>query len=194
MDISNIKPILESGFKNPIKGGLILTLTNIIPTFTILSIPKTKVINYNKSSKYLFITYTLSFILIFLIAIKTISVLGIYLTSAYQYPEYIVLKKISLLDFFDKIENIIFIKWILTSFCSLSIMIYYLTNSIKKDNKKKLIPTIITLIIIFLSISHFKNNTIFTNFIENIYPYTNLLLLFIIIIISINIFIKNLNK
>ena len=193
-DLSNIKPILEYGFSNPIKGGFILTLTNIVPTIAILTIPKNNVINYPKLPKYLLGTYTLSYVLMFLIAFKTISILGIDLTEMYQYPEYIVLKKISILNFFDKIENIIFIKWILTSFSSLTLMIYYLNNSIKKENTKIILPTIITALIVFTATFYFENNTKFTNFIEYIYPYINLFLLIIIIIIALNIFAKKIIK
>lgn len=190
IDTSNLKPILEHGITNPIKGGIIITLTNIIPIIAILIIPKNKIINYPKIPKYLFATYTASYIIMFLITIKTISVLGINLTEIYQHPEYIVLKKISILNFFDKIENIIFIKWILSSFSSLTILVYFLSNSIKKGPTKKILPLIMVTLIITISHLFIKNNTIFTNFIESIYPYINLFLLIIIIIISINIFFQ----
>jgi len=190
IDTSNLKPFLEHGITNPIKGGIIITLTNIIPIIAILIIPKNKIINYPKIPKYLFLTYTTSYIIMFLITIKTISVLGINLTEMYQHPEYIVLKKISILNFFDKIENIIFIKWILSSFSSLTILVYFLSNSAKKATTKKILPLIMVTIIITISHLFIKNNTIFTNFIESIYPYINLFLLIIMIIIVLNIFIK----
>ena len=61
MDISNIKPILEYGISRPIIGGIILTLTNIVPIFSILSIPKNQIIGYSKINKYLIICYIFSF-------------------------------------------------------------------------------------------------------------------------------------
>ncbi len=190
IDKSNLKPILENGLIPPLKGSIYLTLTNIVPTLAILTIPKSKVIDYPKINKFLIISYTLSYIIIFLISIKTISILGLNLTEIYEYPEYIVLKKISLFNFFDKIENIIFIKWILTSFSTLSLLIYYLNNSIKTKKQNIITPIIITTIIVLISTYYFKNNTLFTNFIETKYSYINLILLAIFAIITISIVIK----
>ncbi len=190
IDKSNLKPILENGITPPLKGSIYLTLTNIVPTLAILTIPKNKIIDYPKINKYLIISYTLSYIIILLISIKTLSILGLNLTNLYEYPEYIVLKKISLFNFFDKIENIIFIKWILTSFSTLSLLIYYLSNSIKIKKNNNIMPFLITTIIILISTYYFKNNTLFTNFIETKYPYINLILLIIFIFITITISLK----
>lgn len=190
IDKSNLKPILENGITSPLKGSIYLTLTNIVPTLAILTIPKNNVINHSKINKYLFISYTLSYIIILLISIKTLSILGLNLTNLYEYPEYIVLKRISLFNFFDKIENIIFIKWILTSFSTLSLLIYYLSNSIKTKKNNNIMPFLITTIIILISTYYFKNNTLFTNFIETKYPYINLILLIIFIFITITISLK----
>ena len=194
MDKSNLLPILENGINCPLKGSLYLTLTNIVPTLAILIIPKNNIIDHSKINKYLFISYTLSYIIILLISIKTLSILGINLTKLYEYPEYIVLKKISLFNFFDKIENIIFIKWILTSFSTLSLLIYYLSNLIKINKNNNIIPLLITTIIILISTYYFKNNTLFTNFIETKYPYINLTLLIIFIFIALTISIKKRTK
>lgn len=190
IDKSNLKPILENGITPPLKGSIYLTLTNIVPTLAILTIPKNNVINHSKINKYLFISYTLSYIIILLISIKTLSILGLNLTNLYEYPEYIVLKRISLFNFFDKIENIIFIKWILTSFSTLSLLIYYLSNSIKIKKNNNIMPFLITTLIILISTYYFKNNTLFTNFIETKYPYINLILLIIFIFITITISLK----
>lgn len=188
-ETSNIKPILENGLKFPIKGGIVLTLTNVIPIFTLLMVPKAKIKNNQKTNKHLVIFYTIAFFLAFLAILLTIGSLGIYLCNLYQYPEYTVLKKISLFDFLDRIENFVYVKWILSSVVCLSLIINYLNTGIKKDSKK-LLPTIIIIIMIYLALKIFKNNTIFYNFILNIYPYTCLFLLSIFIIIGINIIIR----
>lgn len=188
-ETSNIKPILEHGFNKPMIGGVALTLTNIVPIFMLLIVPKDKVEHNQKTKKHLIIFYTLGFIFMFLAILLTIGSLGIYLSDIYQYPEYTVLKKISLFEFIDRIENFIYIKWILSSFICLSLVIYYINHSIKK-NSKKLFPTIITAIIIALSLIIFKNNTIFYTISLNVFPYICLLLFIIYIIIGINIMIR----
>lgn len=189
-DTSNIKPILENGIKPPIEGGMILTLTNIVPIIIMLIVPKNKIVKNEKLPKYLIIAFLISMLFIFLATLLTVDVLGIHLLKIFPHPEYIVLKKISILGFIDRIENIIYIKWLLNDFISLALVVYYISNSIKRKNKQKIIPIIVTIIILLFSQILFKDNTEFKWFVLNIYPYLNLLLLLILIIISINIIIK----
>lgn len=192
-ELSNIKPFLEHGIQKPLTGGITLTLTNVIPTFMLLIIAKEKITDHQKINKYLLFFYSLAFLFILIATFLTIGSLGIYLSKLYQYPEYTVLKKISLFNFIDRIENFIYIKWILNSVICLSLVIYYISHSIKKTSKK-LLPTIITTSIIFLSLKIFKNTNIFYMISFSVFPYICLLLFLIFIIIGINILIRKLNK
>lgn len=188
-EMSNIKPILENGIISPLKGGLVLTLTNVVPIFVLLVVPKDKIQDNQKTNKYLVAFYTLAFVFAFLAMLLTIGSLGIYLCNVYQYPEYTVLKKISLFNSIDRVENFVYIKWILSSVSCLSLIIYYLNASIKKDSKK-LFPTIVIALMIFFTLKIFINNTIFYKFILNIFPYICLFLLCIYVIIGINIIVR----
>lgn len=189
INLSNIKPVLEYGIDKPIIGSLFLLVADITPIFSLLIIKKDMLIDKKNTTKYLSIFYILAILFIFMAIFFTLSSLGIYLSLEYQYPEYTVLKKISIFNFIDRIENFIYIKWILSSIIFLSIIIYYISNNINK-NSKKLVPTIVISIIIAISLYIFKNNTIFYNFTSTIFPYICLILLLIFIIISINIFIR----
>lgn len=186
---SNLKPFLENGIQKPIYGSFILSFTNTIPIFTLLVIPKEKISQEKGINKYLFLFYTLAFIFVFLAISLTLGALGIYLSELYQYPEYTVLKKISLFNFIDRIENFIYVKWILNSVICLSLIIYYISYGIKKESQK-LIPTIITIMMIIGALLLFKNNTVFYHFSYHIFPYINLLLFFIYVIVGINIFVR----
>lgn len=188
-EASNIKPYLENGINTPLKGGLTLILTNVIPIFILLIVPKDNIKDNENTNKYLIVFYTIAFIFAFLAILLTIGSLGIYLCNVYQYPEYTVLKKISLFNFLDRVENFIYVKWILNSVMYLSLIIYYLSYNIKKESKK-LLPSIISGIMIYLALKIFNNNTIFYNFILNIYPYICLLLFIIFIIIGMNIIVR----
>lgn len=190
-EMSNIKPILEHGIKNPFMGGLSLTLTNVVPIFMLLIIPRNKVEKEAQINKHVILFYTLAFIFMFLAIFLTLGSLGIYLCDLYQYPEYTVLKKISLFGFLDRIENFIYIKWILNSIICLTLVIYYIQQSVKKSSTK-LVPTIITGLLIFLSLWIFENNTIFYMVSLNIFPYICLLLFIIFIIIGLNILVRKL--
>jgi len=193
VDISNIKPVLEYGIEKPIMGGLFLFVVNIVPIFALLIVEKDMLIDKKKTGKYLGIFYFIALFFIFMAIFFTISSLGIYLSLEYQYAEYTVLKKISFLNFIDRIENFIYIKWILSSIMYLSIILYYISKNVNKKSKK-LVPIIILGIIIYISLYLFKNNTIFYNFTSNTFPYICLILLVIFIIICINIFIRKLFK
>lgn len=188
-ELSNLKPFLENGIKSPLQGGLVLTLTNIIPIFMLLIIKKDKITDENKINKRLFFFYSLAFLFVFIAITLTMGALGIYLSELYQYPEYTVLKKISLFNFIDRIENFIYIKWILNSVICLSLVIYYLQQNIKKTSTK-ILPIIITGIIIYLSLKIFKNNTIFYTISLSVFPYICLFLLCIYIIIGLNILVR----
>ena len=188
-ELSNIKPILEFGIKNPLKGSLALTLTNVVPIFMLLIVPKNQVQQNKKTHKYIFGFYTLAFLFMFLALILTIGSLGIYLCDLYQYPEYTVLKKISIFNFLDRIENFIYIKWILNAIICLALIIYYIQFSIKKTSKK-LLPTIIVGLLIFISLYFFKNSTAFYQACLSIFPYICLFLFIIYLVIGLNILIR----
>ena len=190
IEISNYKPILEHGITNPLKGSLLFILSDIIPLFVMLSISKKNIINKEKTTKSIILFYTISIIIMFLNISMTIGTLGIHLTDMYQYPEYMVLKQITLFNFLDRIENFITIQWVFRTFMLVSITVYYIQNTIKENTNSKILPALILTTIILLNIIIFKNNTIFTNFALKIYPYTNLFLLILIIIISLGVFIK----
>lgn len=190
IEFDNYKPILENGITPPIKGALVFILSDIIPLFTMLSISKKNIINKEKTTKLIIIFYTISILIMFLNIAMTIGTLGIHLTDMYQYPEYMVLKQITLFDFLDRIENFVTIQWIFRTFMLVTMVVYYIQNTIKKDDNSRILPATILAIIIFLDIIIFKNNTMFTNFAIKIYPYSNLVLFIMIIIISLGVFIK----
>lgn len=190
IEFSNYKPMLENGVLLPLKGSIIFALSDIIPIFVILSISKKNITSKEKTTKSIIFFYSISMFLTFLNILMTIGTLGVHLTIMYQYPEYIVLKQISFFNFLDRIENFVTVQWIFRTFISVSLIVYYIQNTIKKDSNSKLLPALILAILIALDLILFKNNTIFTNFITKVYPYINLAFLVMMIIISIAVFIK----
>ena len=190
----NLKPILEFGINKPLFAALTTICINVLPIFTILIIPKNDIIDKKKYNKTIIISYLFSALIIILMVTLTMGVLGKYLAEIYQYPEYIVLKKITVFDFIDRIENLICVLWIMTTFISSTLCFYYITNSIKKeDNPKKLSYSVVG-IAIGLSLYLFKNNTTFNNYINNIYPFILAFMFILFIIVAIAIFIKNRKK
>ena len=126
----------------------------ILPIFVLLMIPKQEVLNNNKLNKYILIFYIIGNIIKILIVLFTILVLGIELTNFYNFPEFIVLNRISTTSFFQRFEGILGIQWIYTIFIMLCINFYYIKNLyIHLFNKYKDIFIIILIIITtFISI------------------------------------------
>ncbi len=71
-------------------------------------------------------------IIIFTIAIVTSSILGKYLLQTYQYPVYITLKRISLFNFIDRIENFLSFQWILSGITVIAMTIYSVSKEYQK--------------------------------------------------------------
>lgn len=190
IDLSNLKPILEFGWNKPFVGSLYVLGLNMAPLFLLLIIPKNCIVNPKKFSKYMIIAYIVEFILTIGIIISTLGVLGINLASVYQYPEYIILKHVKLFNFIDRIENFVTLQWIFGIFIGLSVMVYYIKNMLKTNNKSKLCTIIITTIILIVPFIIYKNNTIFNNY---TYKYANILRFIYIgfmLLTSLMVFIK----
>lgn len=157
INLDYFKPIaINSPFKI-ILGALEYALYSTTP-FIVL--PEYK-------EKYNYKIYLLSSLFILIIFILVIGNLGIELSTVYRYPEYMLFKNISLLNFIENTHNILFFTWIiniytLTSHTSLNI------KEIVKD--KGLIITLILLAIIINTfiINTYKTPIIFLNYLDYI--------------------------
>lgn len=188
--VSNLKPYLEYGFKRPIVGAIYNFLFNLLPIYLLLIVPKNSLVNKDKYRRYMWIFYGLSFIVKFSLIVITLGVLGIHLSSIYQYPEYIVMKHIKIFNFIDRIENVITIQWLFGLFFNISFVVYYISNSIKPFNKSKVMPIIITILILFGSFVLFRNNTVFNDYTYTKVPYIRAILLLVYILLFIGVLVK----
>jgi spore germination protein KB len=119
-----------------------------LPIFVLLMIPKQEILNNNKLNKYILIFYIIGNIIKILVVLFTILVLGIELTNFYNFPEFVVLSRISTTGFFQRFEGILGIEWIYIIFIMLCINFYYIKNLyIHLFNKYKDIFIIILIII-----------------------------------------------
>ena len=192
INLDNLLPILKTSPIDILTSSIKLAIINTLPIITILIIPKDKITNKEKYNKAMIITYIIGSIISFITTIGTISTLGIYLTNIFTYPEYIVLKKIKLFGFLERIENIIAIKWIIESFIYITILIYTISKSITRKNEKTFIyMNIIIGIILILSTKYlFKNIVIFNKFIQTTFIYIVSILIIIYLIICTKLYIK----
>lgn len=188
--IDNFLPIFESGTKNIFISSLLFVLSSVIPCFLLLFLSSDNISDKKKINKSIIISYSFGMITAFIGSFFTIGTLGVYLTRIYQYPEYMMLKKISLFNFFDRIENLIAIQWLYLNLLVVVISIFYV-RKLTKIKDKGVGISFVWLVMIFLFCKiFFKNNTIFVNFSQKVYPYFNLGYFIIILVISIIVYIK----
>ena len=192
IDITNLMPVLEFGFTNVIKGSYNFIALNILPIFIIDIIPHNK-IESDKIFKNTIIIYLLSLISILIVNFYTISIYSINFINLIEYPEFHALKRVSLLGFIQRIENILIIQWIFDIFIYISLSCYYIKYSFMHLTKKVKIPKesknifyniLIPIIILVISIFIFKNNTISNIFIKKYIIKNNYIIFFIIPLIT----------
>lgn len=192
IEIENFMPFLQNNTNNIIPSAIKLMCINTLPIIIISCIPKEESYNPKTYNKFIIISYIIGCLISLSIIIQTYGILGINLVKLFEYPEYIVYKKIILLGFLERVENIISSQWIMGSYIYIVLIIYFISKNIKPKNTKKLtIPSIIIgLIILVSSITIFKNSTVLHTYIKNIFPYICMTLIFFYIILSIKIFIN----
>ena len=124
--------------------------------------------------------------------IGTYGILGEYLANLFEFPEYMLLKKVKLFGFLERIENVVSVKWIITSYIYLTIIIYNIGSNLKDPPSKgfKNINIVIGILFILSTNLIFKNNATFNQYIINIFPVIVSILIIIYIILTIKIFIS----
>lgn len=190
IQIDNFKPVLEYGFDRVLNGAIRILSINFVSVFIISIIPKNKYKNPEKTNKAIIIGFILSMIIFFSFMIMTIGNLGINLASLYQYPEYMVLKRINLFNFLNRIENVIALQWLNGIFIATSLTIYFVANNIKKNNQSKLLTTILSILMLVIALKSFRSNTDFNYYTYNILPIIRIFSIIPLIITALLIAVK----
>ncbi|HBA37920.1 MAG TPA: hypothetical protein DCY94_04290 [Firmicutes bacterium] len=95
----NLLPLFNTGIKNTLGGAAIFYLASITP---ILSLNELKT---GEDKKNMLINYCMASLSIILVSVTTILVLGMNEATIYRYPEYVVLKRIKIYEFFSNVDN-----------------------------------------------------------------------------------------
>ena len=188
-DINHIKPFLEDGPIHVILSGLGLVCMNVIPVFLLLIIKKEEIHSDPHLGRKLFLFYTIAFLIILLENIFMVGVLGIYLVKLYRFPEYVILQKVSLFHFFDRVSSFFFIKWILDGVICLSLIIYHISKMFSKIQIRFSSFGIMTLMIVF-SLTFFDHYSFFSVVCYYIFPLICFVLFFIYVMIAFGIFVR----
>lgn len=156
VDINNIRPIKLPNISNLMKATILFSASSLTPAILLGEADRTHNLIGNITT----------IILTFLI----ISVLGLKEACFYRYPEYVVLKRISFLDFISNVDNIFF--FIILVDLTIGLSLCY--NKLIKDNRKYNI-TLFFISIIIVNIIAFHGSLL--NSIYNLFPYYTLFLL-----------------
>lgn len=176
VDLTNFMPVLEHSF-----GDIFNTSLRIIPytsfsVILLLSIPKKDVVDSSKLNKRVIIAYFTSFIVVLMASFFVVGVLGPELAKLYQYPEFHVLKRISIGGVIERVESTLSLRWIFYIFTTLVFGLYFIkqylktTFKIKKEQKLNLVSSIVGIILLLSSNWLFSSNTESNTMILNTIP------------------------
>ena len=180
IDFLNYLPLYNVSFKKVLMCSLEFALYSSVPNIVYNNIDY----NINNKNKKIIMNYLISCFVLIIIFLIVQGVLGIELVNIFKYPEYVVFKRINILNFIQNIENILSFFWLIISIVYLSITSKIMYDISYKVFKKKYIYPIFLIISLF-----FINNYLFDSleFLLFLYNYLWLILLLVLVIH----FIKN---
>lgn len=160
----NLLPSFTVGAGRIIKSSFIFALTGVVPILGL---------NDLKDKKETILTYLISMITVTSIAFLIITVLGPKEAVLYRYPEYVVLKRIKLLNFVSNVDNIF-------TFAIVGDLLFTMAAGFNNIGVKGKITQFIApiLVIIFSTIISFQNWPLIY-----LYDYLPILIIFLLILI-----------
>lgn len=165
VDLTNFMPILEHDTSNIFKTSLLLVPYTSFSLILLLSIPKKDIVDSKKLNKRVVVAYFSSFAVVLMALFFVVSVLGPELAKLYQYPEFHVLKRISIGGFIERVESTLSLRWIFYIFTTLVFGLYFIkqyiktTFKIEKQGKLNIISSIVGIILLISSNWLFSSNT-----------------------------------
>ncbi len=173
-DYYNFLPFLTTKTSN--------MLMTIIAFAGISTFPGLLTLHFASDTKHYIKYYLLSALLVVIAILCINGVFGEILVNVFRFPEYMVLKQVKLLDFIEKVENILSIAWAFDLFITSSFSIYSIKELLPK--KKNNYITIIIIVIIAIIIDKFFDfNYINELFLYYALPYISLIFPIIIILL-----------
>ena len=153
IDINNFKPFFYNN-NDIINGSIYFVLYNITPLYLINIIPKNSIMHNNKATKYIILFYILSIISLLCINLNIIGILGYKLSLIFKYPEFQILKHVSIIGISSRVDSILFIQWIFEILIFVILGLYHIVNTSHSLIKEKnnIFLTIYCIIIISLTL------------------------------------------
>ena len=169
-NFSNLLPIFSTDVNSLFKTSLIFAVLSTSPFLVLID----EKISFKQNLKY----YLISMLTILIVVLSITIVLG-EMVNIYSYPEYSVLRKISLFKFIENIENFVSAGWFFDIFICLSMCSLKLKQTLNVQNN--IVPFIIVLGTLWLVSEFVANNFLNSIAIYKVFP--QILGSFIIILI-----------
>jgi len=180
----NYLPLFNVSFKKILFTSLEFALFSTVPNILYGGIkPNFDTSNLNKKIIKQYLLYNL---IIILMILTTQGVLGVELVDLFKFPEYVVLKKISLLDFINNIENLLSFCLIFGIYIYLSICSKQLYDITYNTFNNKYIYPIFLIVSLFLISNYIFDNVKFFIMITKYSWIICLIILILYIILNIN--------
>lgn len=156
--IDNLFPMFTKNVFNHIASGSIYYAgSTSMLCLLLLCIKKDEIRDPKKYNKTIIISYIIASLSLVVVMFFIISCFGYNLATLFRYPEYIILKKISLSNTDLHIENLLAFRWLFYALSLGNISLLGITRGINKLVKKEKISNIITIFICLLSVFLARN-------------------------------------
>lgn len=154
VEIGNILPMFttEGYVNNIISGSIYYAASCALLTMLLLCINKSKVTDQKNYNKNVIIFYLVASLSLTVVMFFVVACFGYKLTSLFRYPEYILLKKISLSNADLHLENLLAFRWIFYMLALANVSFYGVMIGIKSFSKKIKLNKIIVVIIALLTL------------------------------------------
>ena len=176
IDLHKIQPVFDHGIKPILRGSIACTAFPFLELVTLMMIFPS--VNNEKDIRSGIMIGTLigGMILVVFIGL-TILVLGAEPAARNTYPSYDLAKRINIGNFFQRVEAILALMWIITTYFKMTFFTYVLHRGLAqlfqlKDFRMMMFP--IGMIIIFLSQVIAPNIAYYNNFSSKYWPYMDL--------------------
>lgn len=177
----NIFPIMENPI-NTIIGSSSFIGYNITPLFILLMIKKSDIKENKNFLKSKIIFYLIATISLFIVSFVVTATYGYNLISNIYYPEFDILKRISLINFLERLENILSLQWLFDIIVCISLCILFLKSSLKTVIKNNNVLNISIILSMFIFIKLIYINNFIVNIISFYIPIASIIIFILLVI------------
>jgi len=178
-EIFNVEPLFTAGVKSITHSTLvyfscIVVALSILPIVSIKTIIDKVNLKSNMLGAFIITNITQIVIIVF-----TLIALGIEFILIFRYPEYVSLKQFELFKIFERVENILALRYLFNAFCLLSFIYYYILRIFSVNRKKETGSYILSFVLVVITALIFGYNSLFIDFIMKYLVWINMIGIFL---------------